>query len=135
MHNNQERYPNPELFIPERYIDHQMSAAASANSVDRDHFSYGGGKRICPGIHLAERSLFTMTSRMLQMFKFGPPMDPKSPTPKVMTTEDVGVSTSLIMLPGSDFDVEFTPRSETVKELLEREWRMKVANQGESWLD
>ncbi|RKL26376.1 hypothetical protein BFJ72_g13772 [Fusarium proliferatum] len=138
MHSNDERYANPEKFDPERFIDHTQSAAASANAVDtsgRDHFSYGGGKRICPGIHLAERSLFMMTSRMLQTFKFGRPLDPKSGTPRELTVEDIGVSTSLIMTPGSDFDVSFEPRSEKIEQLLESEWLEKVAHQGESWMD
>ncbi|KAF5636967.1 cytochrome P450 monooxygenase [Fusarium tjaetaba] len=125
-------YSNPEKFDPDRFIDHTQSAAASANAVDasgRDHFSYGGGKRICPGIHLAERSLFMMTSRMLQTFKFGRPLDPKSGTPRELTVDDVGVSTSLIMTPGSDFDVSFEARSEKIGQLLEREWLEKVAHQ------
>ncbi|KAL9560682.1 hypothetical protein ACKAV7_015173 [Fusarium commune] len=133
MYSNDERYSNPEKFDPERFINHTQSAAASANAVDasgRDHFSYGGGKRICPGIHLAERSLFMMTSRMLQTFKFGRPLDPKSGTPRELTVEDIGVSTSLIMTPGSDFDVSFEPRSEKINQLLEREWLEKVAHQG-----
>ncbi|KAL5590251.1 hypothetical protein FOBRF1_013808 [Fusarium oxysporum] len=120
MHNNDKQYPHPETFEPERFINHNHSAAASANLADalqRDHFSYGGGKRICPGIHLAERSLFIMTSRMLQTFEFGQPMDPKSEIPRTLTAEDVGVSTSLIMAPGSDFYVDFRPRSEKIGEL------------------
>ncbi|KAF9769932.1 hypothetical protein IL306_012571 [Fusarium sp. DS 682] len=138
MHNSDGQYSHPEQFDPERFVNHKHSAAASANLSDalqRDHFSYGGGKRICPGIHLAERSLFIMTSRMLQAFEFGRPLDPKSGMPRELTVEDIGVSTSLIMTPGSDFDMKFKPRSEKIAELLEREWLEKVSHQGESWLD
>ena len=34
----------------------------------RDHFSFGGGRRICPGLHLAERSIFVNLARLLWGF-------------------------------------------------------------------
>lgn len=43
-------------------------AAATANPDDRDHYSYGGGRRICPGMHVAERSLFINLARLLWGF-------------------------------------------------------------------
>jgi hypothetical protein len=43
-------------------------AAATANPDHRDHYSYGGGRRICPGMHVAERSLFINLARLLWGF-------------------------------------------------------------------
>jgi len=37
----------------------------------RDHLTYGGGRRICGGIHVAERSLFLVLSRVLWGFDIG----------------------------------------------------------------
>jgi hypothetical protein len=37
----------------------------------RDHLTYGGGRRICGGIHVAERSLFLVLSRLLWGFDIG----------------------------------------------------------------
>jgi len=34
----------------------------------RDHFSFGGGRRICPGLHVAERSVFINLARLLWGF-------------------------------------------------------------------
>jgi Cytochrome P450 len=34
----------------------------------RDHLTYGGGRRICCGIHVAERSLFLVLARLLWGF-------------------------------------------------------------------
>ncbi|KAL2678329.1 hypothetical protein Neosp_009074 [[Neocosmospora] mangrovei] len=109
MHHHDAQYPSPEQFDPDRFFDYKLSAAASANLADatqRDHYSYGGGKRICPGIHSAERSLFIMTSRMIQAFDFYPPLDPETGLPRYVTLEHVGVSTGLIMSPGADFKTE-----------------------------
>jgi cytochrome P450 len=34
----------------------------------RDHYAYGGGRRICPGMHVAERSLFINVARLMWGF-------------------------------------------------------------------
>jgi len=60
IHYNPELYPDPFEFKPERYLNHTESAATYLNVSDpyeRDHFSYGGGRRVCPGIHVAEKSM------------------------------------------------------------------------------
>ncbi|EDP41458.1 hypothetical protein MGL_4157 [Malassezia globosa CBS 7966] len=54
MSHDPKRYPNPELFDPEArfYKSHPGSAAEYAtkrNSLERDHFAYGHGRRICAG--------------------------------------------------------------------------------------
>jgi hypothetical protein len=118
--------------MPERFLDFPLSAAAYANSPDvasRDHFSYGGGKRICVGLHLAERSLFNMTARLLQAFEMRSALDAQGNEIKVDPND---VKTALIMAPNR-FGARFHLRSKKVGETLEREWREKVANVGESW--
>ena len=54
MHRNPELYPEPDKFIPERFIKNTktMLSAANGRVEDRDHFVFGFGRRICPGIHL-----------------------------------------------------------------------------------
>lgn len=39
-----------------------------ANPYERDHFTYGAGRRACPGVHVAERSLYINISRVLWGF-------------------------------------------------------------------
>jgi hypothetical protein len=54
-----------------RFYDFPMTAAeaaAAADPNDRDHYSYGGGRRICPGMHIAERSLFIDIARLMWGF-------------------------------------------------------------------
>src|SRR3981189_2622474 len=60
IHYDEERYPDPYNFIPERYFDHKLPAAdyiAIGDPYKRDHFTYGAGRRACPGVHVAEKSM------------------------------------------------------------------------------
>ncbi|KAH3196234.1 hypothetical protein LV164_002689 [Aspergillus fumigatus] len=40
------------------------------------HYGYGGGRRVCPGIHVGERSLWRMIATALWAFEIGPKTDP-----------------------------------------------------------
>ncbi|KAG6375615.1 cytochrome P450 [Boletus reticuloceps] len=44
-------YPDPEVFCPERFL-------AETPQLDPQNVCFGFGRRICPGFHLAEASLF-----------------------------------------------------------------------------
>ncbi|KAL3451426.1 cytochrome P450 [Aspergillus insuetus] len=79
------RHEDPERFWPERYADDHTTTMQSINSADaskRDHFAFGAGRRICPGYHVAERSLAIAAMRILWAFeiKWAPgtqePVDP-----------------------------------------------------------
>ncbi|KAH7343963.1 cytochrome P450 [Rhizoctonia solani] len=73
IHTNAERYEEPELFKPERFIGHSMSMAESLAQGDflkRDHFAFGAGRRVCPGIQKAEQDIFIAVSRLLWAFNF-----------------------------------------------------------------
>ncbi|KAL3475771.1 cytochrome P450 [Aspergillus californicus] len=66
------RHEDPDRFWPERYIDDHTSTMQSINSPDvtkRDHFAFGAGRRVCPGYHVAERSLTIAMMRILWAFK------------------------------------------------------------------
>ena len=68
--NDPKLFPNPREFDPSRHrADLSFSEAASAADVrDRDNWTFGAGRRICPGIHVAERTLFLATARLLWTF-------------------------------------------------------------------
>ncbi|KAL3459598.1 cytochrome P450 2D18 [Aspergillus heterothallicus] len=68
IHHDEQTYPNPSTFEPSRFAHQPLPSSVYANSQDpskRDHFGYGIGRRICPGIHLAERALFVAVARMI----------------------------------------------------------------------
>ncbi|KAF9445653.1 cytochrome P450 [Macrolepiota fuliginosa MF-IS2] len=84
MHHDSQRYPDPFAFDPERYIDDKTLSPESANlsnAMERDHWMFGIGRRICPGMWTAEHEMFLAISRMLWAFTMeevpGEPIDLK----------------------------------------------------------
>jgi cytochrome P450 len=79
MHMSEETgYKDPEEYNPDRFLDWPRLAdayAGSSNYCRRDHYSYGAGRRVCPGIHLAERTQWRLTSRILWAFQIQPEKD------------------------------------------------------------
>jgi cytochrome P450 len=60
---NPEDYPEPETFKPERYLTPE--GKLDPNVRDPRVACFGFGRRICPGRHLADASLFTMIATLL----------------------------------------------------------------------
>ncbi|KAI7863483.1 cytochrome P450 [Spinellus fusiger] len=60
IHRNPDIYPDPHKFIPERFINNTSTISASANGkpTERDQYNFGWGRRMCPGIYLAETEMF-----------------------------------------------------------------------------
>ncbi|KAJ7870670.1 cytochrome P450 [Mycena leptocephala] len=78
MHHDPSYHPEPDSFNPERYIRDSLTSADSANSADpyqRDHWMFGAGRRICPGMIVAEREIWLTVSRMLWAFTMEPLSD------------------------------------------------------------
>ncbi|KXN87088.1 Isoflavone 2'-hydroxylase [Leucoagaricus sp. SymC.cos] len=71
IHHDPIRYPNPDEFDPSRYADDTLSCTESAKLPDamkRDHWTFGAGRRICPGMTVAERELWLAISGLLWAF-------------------------------------------------------------------
>lgn len=96
--------------MPERYLDKPLAAADYVNVADpytRDHFTYGGGRRICPGIHVAERSLYINIVRVLWGFNISKAKDSNGRPVEPVTKMVPGFLT--VPLP---FECDIQPRSE-----------------------
>ena len=75
LNRSPERYSNPDLFAPERFLGDNLDASSSALDPDfkkRDHFHYGFGRRLCQGIFVAEASLYIVVARVLWGFDIRP---------------------------------------------------------------
>ncbi|KAJ9655954.1 hypothetical protein H2198_005302 [Neophaeococcomyces mojaviensis] len=82
VHHDPRRHYEPDQFIPERYEHDTTTTQQSINAKDvsqRDHFAFGAGRRICPGYHVAERSLAVAIMRILWAFEIVPSREAKFP--------------------------------------------------------
>jgi cytochrome P450 len=59
-----EEYPDPEDFKPERFLDEDGSVRDDPTL----SFVFGVGKRICPGRHFVDATIFIVTSSVLSVF-------------------------------------------------------------------
>lgn len=127
-------YKDPEAYNPDRFLHFPKLADSYAGSPDfnnRDHYGYGAGRRICPGIHLAERTQWRLTARLLWAFEVQRKMDPKTnePIPIDVTNYHEGIAHC-----PAEYSVVFKPRSQAHIEVIRRE--MDDANEFlKAWTD
>lgn len=69
---DKEKFESPYSFNPERWL-----TSNSKLSSDLTHFAFGAGSRKCTGNDLAIHQLYTLTCRMVLMFKILPPVTDK----------------------------------------------------------
>jgi len=115
IHHNEEKYPDAFSFNPDRYMGDTLTCAESSklpNAMDRDHWSFGAGRRICPGIHVAERELWLAISRLLWAF------DVRSLPDEPISLEEYEGESGRTPLP---YRVMLIPRHDRVQALLEVE--------------
>ncbi|KAI1617873.1 putative cytochrome P450 oxidoreductase [Exophiala viscosa] len=115
MHQNDTIFQDAEKFNPDRYLNHPRLANEYATSSDyenRDHYGYGSGRRMCPGIHLAERNMWRIAAKLIWAFKMYE--DPSAPL-------DVDGYTSSILVSPLPFKVKVEPRSQKHMETVQRE--------------
>ncbi|KAJ4373847.1 hypothetical protein N0V83_002586 [Neocucurbitaria cava] len=116
-------YDEPEMYNPDRYLNHPRLAMDYAGSPDyenRDHYAYGAGRRICVGIHLAERTQWRTMARILWAFNIEPKMD--SNTGKPADLDVTAYADGFIRCP-LPFQVNFVPRSEQHVKVVETDFR------------
>ncbi|KAK7754186.1 hypothetical protein SLS62_003763 [Diatrype stigma] len=126
LHFDAERYPDPYAFKPERYIEYQRSAleyAAMPNPYDRDHFSFGAGRRMCPGARFAENNLAYALANLLWGFEIRPPMvmaGGRLREGAVDLSDDAFESYPLRS--AKPFKARFIPRSEDHVRIIRQKW-------------
>ena len=68
-----EAYPEPDKFKPERFLDEDGTVRDDPALA----LVFGIGKRICPGRHLVEATIFIVTSSILSVFNVTKAKDEK----------------------------------------------------------
>ncbi|KAF2467456.1 cytochrome P450 [Lindgomyces ingoldianus] len=121
IHYDPSLFPDPESFKPERYLSFPEKAGfyAAGGADKRDHWSFGAGRRICSGLHLAENSMFVVLAKVLWAFDVLPPLDASG------GEEEMDVSDEAFMPGGNTvpkpYRARFVVRSEEVRKTIERE--------------
>lgn len=107
-----EAHPNPDAFEPERYLSPRCES-------DPRQYVFGYGRRICPGRHFANASLFLYVAQTLAVFDIGKAVDEEGREIEPELKATPGVISHL-----EPFAFMITPRSEGHDEMmrgLERE--------------
>jgi len=132
-----ERNPNPRQFNPLRFEHDRQGEHESATNKDenqRQNWIFGSGRRLCQGMHIAERSLFMGIARMLWAFNFERAVDERGVPYPVDIDDFVGG----IAVQPADFKVNIVPRSKEKADIIRQSWKDAEANlldpQTKQWL-
>ncbi|EED21265.1 cytochrome P450, putative [Talaromyces stipitatus ATCC 10500] len=146
IQNDPHRHPDPRKYDPGRWAqDNQNSAQAAVNpdATKRDHFVFGAGRRLCQGIHIADRSLFLAMARTLWAFDLMRAIDPKSGKEIIPNVDNIQEGMFICPAP---FAANIKPRNqeramavknawESMKGLLDDEMQWKKVPEGLKWRD
>jgi cytochrome P450 len=127
IHMDEERWKDPERFDPTRYIDDTLSEAESMAQADpelRDHFTFGAGRRSCPGTHIAHNSLFINIARIFWAFDISRSRDEAGNLIEPSTAAQPG-----FLLTPVKFACHFAPRSEQHANIIEKTWQDAQKNE------
>lgn len=130
IHMDSKRSPSPRVFNPDRFADDPRtlyeSATGPANM--RDNYVFGAGRRLCQGIHIAERSLFLGISRLSWAFDFAPAIDKRTGQPVKYDGDDL---VGGITVEPRHYSCKITPRAGKKADLI----REAVKRDADSFLD
>ncbi|KAF1962487.1 cytochrome P450 [Byssothecium circinans] len=116
-------YSGPSTYNPSHYLHlpNKLAThfAASPDYSNRDHYTYGAGRRICVGIHLAERTQWMIMARVLWGFIISPAVDGSGNEIEL----DIDAYTTGLSYEPLPFKLMIVPRSEEHAELIWKEFK------------
>ncbi|TFK72866.1 cytochrome P450 [Pluteus cervinus] len=102
-------FPDPDEFRPERFLENPKLMSFMA--------PFGFGRRICPGLHIAQQSIFILMARMLWTFDIVPLKDSEG---RDILPDPNAFLRGLIRAP-KPFGYQLVPRRESVSEIINTE--------------
>ncbi|THH28091.1 hypothetical protein EUX98_g6099 [Antrodiella citrinella] len=112
MSQDEEVYPDPEAFLPERF----MVAPGETEHMDPKTFVFGFGRRLCPGREFADSCIFLVLASIIATMDIFKPKDGagRDITPKPVFTD--GFTSR-----PQDFECSLVPRSRQARDLIEQQ--------------
>ncbi|KAI0146818.1 cytochrome P450 [Xylariaceae sp. FL1272] len=146
IHNDSRRYSDPRRFDPTRWADDQRTSSEAAIAFDatkRDQFVFGAGRRICQGMHIADRILFLGISRLLWAFDIKRTVNQSTGEEVIPDMYDL---TEGMLVGPKPFEANIKPRNafkaervraewDSMIELLDNELQWKTVPEGMIWKD
>ncbi|KIJ35822.1 hypothetical protein M422DRAFT_261774 [Sphaerobolus stellatus SS14] len=108
LHNEEDFGPNTDRFIPERFLE--KSAIRDPETTG----SFGYGRRICPGMHMAQNLLFIEIASILQTFDISGPRDANG----TELPMEYNMTSGIFSYP-VDLKCSIVPRSNAAVQLIE----------------
>ncbi|KAI0871626.1 cytochrome P450 [Hypoxylon argillaceum] len=120
INHDSEEFDNPDEFDPTRFLPHPTGSKTSpGQSIDshlrRTIWTFGGGRRVCPGQSMAQRSLLSTMAKVVWCF------DIEAVSPDEIDTSPNGFHAGMTEGP-KPFQARFRVRGEDRKRIIEREW-------------
>jgi len=117
------RYTEPRRFNPDRFADDSdgvsmAEMAAHPDPSKRDTVGFGAGRRICPGMHVADRSLFLGITGILWSFSITPKKDAQG---EDMLPDADNLVVAISARPES-FEANILPRDEKRARIIREQW-------------
>ncbi|OAL34607.1 hypothetical protein AYO20_06024 [Fonsecaea nubica] len=122
---------NPFTYDPTRFLNDPYTTAEAVNAAnpnDRDHYSYGAGRRICTGLHVAQNSLFINMARTVWAYNLH---KYKNPATGVVEEPDMTAEDGFLCIP-RPFKMVFEPRSPEKAKIIENAWK-SAESHGIEW--
>ncbi|KIJ46265.1 hypothetical protein M422DRAFT_165543 [Sphaerobolus stellatus SS14] len=108
LHDEADFGPDTDKFIPERFFNPAARDPALTGA-------FGYGRRICPGRHMAENTLFIQIASMLQVFEIYGPRDATGKERPLEYTFSSGILSYVFPV---NFQCSILPRSQSARELI-----------------
>lgn len=131
IHHDERLHHDPDKFLPERYLGHPLTAAeyaVASDPYDRDHFTFGAGRRICAGSNVAENSMFIILAKLLWAFEIRPRFLPNGMEERLDTSDEGFVADSALTV-SKVYRARFLPRNDARKIALVEEWKSAAAGE------
>ncbi|KAI9282685.1 cytochrome P450 [Sporodiniella umbellata] len=102
-------FEEPEKFKPERYLGDIQSLHATSNGpvAKRELYNFGWGRRMCPGIYLAENEVFCWLCLLLSNYTIEPVVSPNGEKDYPNIEDCLDFGTIVVPVP---FKVKYEPR-------------------------